>query len=212
MNRPRRIAAALATLTMLVGACTVPTSGEATVIAQEDLPVLLRDEPAVTTTTQDTSNPTVAVYYVRARAGEDLVLELVRKPATVANRREALLALLANPVTVEEREAGLNNRLGGIELPASTDGEGELLKIVRTGVVDENGLKIREIELNGPIDLDGSLLRQAYAQLVFTVTEGATVDFVRFIIAGQVVDISLGNDLKQLVTPADFADLAPITE
>jgi spore germination protein GerM len=149
--------------------------------------------PSSTPSQTPTGTLTVQVWLTQ---GEHLFLATRTQAATIAVGRAALTQLLQGP-TSAERAAGV-----GTTIPAGT----ELIDLnIQDGVATVN--------MNGTYDDGGGSLsmRMRLAEVVYTITQFASVQGVEFQLDGNAVDAFSGEGivLDHPQTRADFEDLLP---
>lgn len=185
MTSSRRLPALLAVLALVLPACgdggdeaeETTTTGRAVTTTQ-----------GATTTAPAERRAALSVYLLR---GQGLIVGEGREPTTEGVASEALRALLEGPNELET-EVGLTSAI-----PEAT----RLLGVTIDGAVARVDLS-PEFESGG-----GSQSMQArVAQVVFTATQFATVDAVRFAIGGEDVDALGGEGLlvEEPLTRGDF--------
>lgn len=195
----RRLLAALLALALVSGtaACGVNADDEPVAIPAEDLPPDLLDPNPPTSTTLSGS-PTMAVtVYLLTRSGNTTRLTPVEREVEAATSRDVINALLAPP-SREEQALGLIS-----SIPADT-------VLLDTELVDADDELV--VDLSGDLfDVEGSELANAFAQIVWTVTELEGVRQVRFRVegVGRRAPNAEGTEQPGAVTRADYADLAP---
>jgi germination protein M len=188
----------------LLGAACAGT-GAVRVSPLDENPSPTGSKPRPTTSTTPTTSPsstpsetptgslTVQVWLTQ---GEHLFLATRTQAATVAVGRAALTQLLQGP-TSAERDAGV-----GTTIPAGT----ELIDLnIQDGVATVN--------MNGTYDDGGGSLsmRTRLAEVVYTITQFASVQGVQFQLDGSAVDAFSGEGivLDHPQTRSDFEDLLP---
>ncbi|MFP5377099.1 MAG: GerMN domain-containing protein [Acidimicrobiia bacterium] len=187
MTSSRRPPALVAVLVLVLAACGggdgAGGAGGATTTTGA-----VTTNPGATTTVPDERRAAVSVYLLR---GQELIVGEGREPTTEGVAGEALRALLEGPSRFEA-DAGITSAI-----PAGT----RLLGVTIDGAVARVDLS-PEFESGG-----GSLSMQArVAQVVFTATQFASVDAVRFAIDGEDVDALGGEGLlvEEPLTRGDF--------
>ena len=187
----RRVAAVTVALAVGVAGCGVSTSDDLSTASSDEVPYdLLAPVVSTTTTTSvidDTT--TAAVWFVAGEA----ILPLFRSVRAPADLEGLLDALVAGPT---EGEARLGARSA---VPAGTDDVSARI-VGRTAV----------LEL--PPGFSGAAPREqllGLAQLVYTATELAAVDAVRFEIERIAVAVPRadGSTTEQAVRRADYEEL-----
>lgn len=184
---------------LLVGSagCGVAANDKPRAIQAEDLPADLLDPnpPASTTLPGSTATAGVTVYLV-VRHGDITRLAPVERdvadPSRAADRINALLL----PTAAEEQQEGLIS-----SIPTDT-------VLLDTALVDEELV----VNLSGALfDVQGEELANAFAQLVWTVTEVEGVRRVRFKVDGEAYRAPNTEGIEQdgAVTRGDYNALAP---
>ena len=190
----------LVVLALIVGvsACGVAADDGPKAIRAEDLPPDLLDPNPPTSTTISGSPTTAVTVYLLVRTGTTTRLA----PAAARGRRrhepgERIAALLA-PRSSEEQERGLES-----SIPSDT-------VLLDVEYVEANSELV--VNLSGALfDVQGAELSNAFAQLVWTVTELDGVRQVRFRVDGQEYRAPDAEGIEQegAVTRADYSQLAP---
>lgn len=200
-SRPLRGAVwCIALLCVLAGvsACGVAADDSPKAIEAEDLPPDLLDPDPPTSTTISGSPTTAVTVYLLVRTGSTTRLAPAQREATDAtNRGERITALLA-PRSTEEQEQGLES-----SIPSDT-------VLLNVDYVEERSELV--VDLSGALfDVQGEELANAFAQLVWTVTELDGVRQVRFKVDGEEYRAPDAEGIEQAgaVTRADYSDLAP---
>lgn len=202
-----RLATALVSLLLLLGACGIPLDSEPEVIAADDLPAGLRPSTSTTSTTVlESIAEEITIYLVRPTDdGTNLLEPVVRQIAAVESidfASAALEQVFIGP-TAEEREELITLTVG------STD---EPIQVVETRRPADGRLVVVLSELPS---IEGRERVTAFAQMVFTVTAFESVDEVRFQItndAGEPEFITVNTDdgdVNAFVGPDDYQTLAP---
>lgn len=194
-----RLLAALAVLTIATGCGLTADSGPET-IARENLPPdLLNPTPNSSTTLPESSGTTsISVFFVERVGDRDRLTEAEREVADATLPADRLAALLLQP-TQAEMNAGLTTTI-----PADT----VLLDVGAGGEPDELVINLSS-EFYSRIQ--GEELAKAFAQIVWTVTELADVQQVRFQNDGTPIRAQDAEGVEKdgAVTRADYAPLAP---
>lgn len=196
----RRVALALLVLALLtsVAACGVSADDEPVAIPAGDLPPDLLDPNPPTSTTLSSSSTTSVTVYLLVRSGDTTRLTPVEREVPDATSRDDVIGALLAPPSREEQALGLIS-----SIPADT----VLLDTERVEADEE-----LVVDLSGDLfDVQGSELANAFAQIVWTVTELEGVRQVRFRIdgAGARAPDAEGTEQPGAVTRADYAALAP---
>ena len=179
-------------------ACGVAADSEPKAISAEDLPPDLLDPNPPTSTTISGSPTTSVTVYLLVRTGNTTRLAPAEREVTdPTNRLELINALLAPP-SADEQDLGLIS-----SIPSDT-------VLLDTDLVEESNELV--INLSGALfDVQGKELANAFAQLVWTVTELDGVRQVRFKVDGENYRAPDSEGIEQdgAVTRADYSDLAP---
>lgn len=197
MSLPRWLALVLA-MALSLAACGVTAEDEPELIAGDEVPADLLDPGSTTSTTPPGATAEVVVYLLQ-RAGSDTqlvpVTREVEDPTRPGERVEALL----QPTSEEEKALGLTS-----SIPADT-------VLLGTPNVDPES---QELTLDFSQELfavEGSELSQAFAQIVWTVTELEGVRRVRFLVEGEPQRAPDADGVEQdgAVSTADYWSLRP---
>ena len=179
-------------------ACGVSADDAPKAISAEDLPPDLLDPNPPTSTTVSGSPTGSVTVYLLVRSGNTTRLAPVdREVNNPANRLELINALLTPPSADEQR----------LGLISSIPGDTVLLD---TELVEESRELV--INLSGALfDVQGRELANAFAQLVWTVTELEDVRRVRFKVDGENYRAPDAEGIEQegAVTRSDYSALAP---
>jgi spore germination protein GerM len=203
MERPRprlrRLLGAVLVIGLLAGvaACGVNADDEPVAIPAEDLPPDLLDPNPPTSTTLSGSPTTAVTVYLLVRSGNTTRLTPVEREVEDATSRDVINALLAPP-SREEQALGLIS-----SIPADT-------VLLDTQLVDADDELIVDLSRD-LFDVEGSELANAFAQIVWTVTELDGVRQVRFRVDGESARApnAAGTEQPGAVTRADYSALAP---
>lgn len=189
--------ALLGPLTGVVG-CGIAADDEPHAIRAEDLPPdLLDPNPPTSTTMSETATSAVTVYLL-VRSGETTRLAATEREVPDASRPGDRIDALLVPTSTEEQQQGLIS-----SIPSDTV------------LLDTNLLQADQelvVNLSGALfDVQGKELANAFAQLVWTVTELEGVRQVRFKVDGEAFRAPDAEGIEQdgAVTRADYAALAP---
>jgi spore germination protein GerM len=188
--------AALA-LVVGVGGCGLTPNDKPHAIAPGDLPADLLDPNPPTSTTIPGSTATITVYLV-VREGDTTRLAPVAREAADASDAGALVAALLAPSSPEELQDGLTS-----SIPTGTT-------LIGTSRGDSDDELV--VNLSGSlVDVQGPELANAFAQIVWTVTELDGVRKVRFQIDGapQLATNDEGIEQPGAVMRSDYDALAP---
>jgi spore germination protein GerM len=190
----------LALLGVLVAAtgCGLAADDEPRAIDSEDVPPdLLDPNPPTSTTLIDESTTTVTVYLL-VRSGTATRLAAVTREVADARHAGDRIDALLEPTSAEEQQRGLIS-----SIPSDTVLlDAELVEADKELVVNLSGALF---------DVEGEELANAFAQLVWSVTELNDVRQVRFRVDGQEYRAPDAEGIEQegAVTRADYAALAP---
>lgn len=196
-----RPGAAWLVLVALLGAlagCGLSPNDDPQAIATDDLPADLVDPNPSTSTTLSPMATTAVTVYLLARDGDATRLSPVRREVEDAARPGERIDALLQPTTEKEQADGLIS-----SIPTDT----VLLK-TELNPADQELV----VDLSGALfDVQGKELANAFAQLVWTVTEMEGVRQVRFRVDGQPYRAPNAEGIEQpgAVTSADYRSLAP---
>jgi spore germination protein GerM len=195
----RRCIAALALVAALAAGCGVSANDEPHEIAASDLPPDLMAStttPTVASSVSPTNAP-VTVYYLVLQDGITKLRGVTRDVADASRARDRLAALLAPP-SAEEQAAGLLT-----SIPADT-------VLLDSELVEADDELVVDLS-RSLFDVQGEELRNAFAQLVWTVTELEGVRRVRFLVDGEEFRAPDAAGIEQpgAVTRLDYSALAP---
>jgi spore germination protein GerM len=196
-TRPLRWVAALVAVISLAS-CGVAADDEPRAIQPEDVPSDLLDPDPPTSTTVSGSPTTSVTVYLLVRSGSTTRLAPTEREVSDATSRGERIAALLLPTSAEEQEEGLIS-----SIPSDT-------VLLDTEIVEERDELV--VNLSGALfDVQGPELANAFAQLVWTVTEIAGVRQVRFRVDGEDYRAPDAEGIEQegAVTRADYSDLAP---
>lgn len=196
----RAMALPLALLTLVAAAgCGLDADSEPQAIAVDDLPGdLLDPNPPTTTTTPDPSALTAVTVYLIKREGDTTLLAPVERRVTDPTRAAERINALLTPTSAEEQQEGLISSI-------ATD-----TVLLRATLISENRELV--VDLSSAIfDVQGQELANAFAQLVWTVTELEGVRQVRFMVDGEAFRAPNAEGVEQdgAVTRSDYSALAP---
>ena len=181
----RRLAVLLAVALLAAGAgCGLSENSEPRIIAAGDLPEELVSPSDASTSTTAVQSPTktvVSVYYVFQVDGVTRLTARPREVADATSPGERLAALLLPP-TPDELAAGILTSIPADTVLIDTEQSGDEL------VVDLSA---------SLFDVQGEELRNAFAQIVWTATEVASVRRVRFLVDGQEVRAPDAGGIEQ---------------
>ena len=200
-RRARAIALlVLVGLVLTITGCGISADGEPHVIAADDLPAdLLDPNPATSTSNPDSGSTAAVTVYLIVREGDTTRLTPVpREVSDPTSPGERIRALLAPPSTQEQQDGLISS------IPSDT-----VLLDTSRDPAQSNELVVN---LSGALfDVQGKELANAFAQIVWTVTEIAGVRQVRFKVDGQAQRAINDEGVEQpgAVTRSDYNALAP---
>ena len=181
-----------------LGGCGIAEDDSPRALGPRDIPDDLRDPDPSAATTSPSPGATTVVVYLIARQGDTTRLAPVqREVADLSDPGQRLAALLAPPSTEDVRE-GLTS-----SIPADTALlDWELVEADQELVIDLS---------SALFDVQVSELANAFAQIVWTVTEQDGVRRVRFRVDGEPQPVTNAEGIEQpgAVTRADYDRLAP---
>ena len=183
MTSRRASVLALAVAVVVVAGCGIPVDHSPRVLARKDMPGALVDG-APTTTAPPTNGEMVAlpIYLVR-NAGSRPSLRSVRvavpvRGSIVSQAEAALEALIAFQPSSTKVAAGLAN-----EIPPNLR--------IHDASLDGNVLELDLSQIDSSVQ--STLLRLAFAQMVFTATGLNGITHVRFSVGGQPAQVLLDS-------------------
>ncbi|MGH9084415.1 MAG: GerMN domain-containing protein [Acidimicrobiales bacterium] len=189
---------ALLGLLATVGGCGIAEDDGPRALGPRDVPEDLRDPDPSAVTTSPSPGATTVVVYLIVRQGDTTRLEPVeREVADASDPAERLAALLVPPST-EDVQEGLTS-----SIPADT--------VLLDTELDETEQEL-VVDLSSALfDVQVSELANAFAQIVWTVTEQDEVRSVRFRVDGEPQRATNAEGIEQpgAVTRADYDRLAP---
>jgi len=198
-------AAIAAVLALTVTGCGLPEDGGPQALAPENLPPdLLDPNPGTSTTLQESAGTTtVTVYILEETSGGIRLAPVEREVARAGNPDERVRARLATLFALphdDELAAGLSTAI-----PADT--------VLRRVIVDQEADEVL-IDVSGDLlTVVGDRLAQAFAQIVWTVSERGAGGYnrVRFLIDGASSTVLDGDGVVQegAVARADYSNLTP---
>ena len=159
-------------LALLVGACGVTADDDPEVIAGDEIPEDLLDPTPTTSTAPAGATAEVTVYLLQRTGSTTQLVPVTREvqdPTRPGERVEALL----QPPTEPEKERGLTS-----SIPAET-------VLLGTPVLDAERQQLTLDFSEELFAVEGTELSQAFAQIVWTVTELEGVRGVRFLVEGE---------------------------
>ncbi|MDP1819316.1 MAG: GerMN domain-containing protein [Acidimicrobiales bacterium] len=198
-RRRRAVLFAVALVSVLLVGCGLEGNSDPRAIAVDDIPPGLIDE-ATSTTTTIVGAPTTAsvtVYYLAIEQDVTLLTAVTREVVDPGRPQDRLEALLTPP-TPEEQQAGITT-----SIPAGT--------MLLDTELDDASSELT-IDLSTSLfDVQGEELRNAFAQLVWTITELEDVDHVRFLVDGEQIRVpdEAGIEQPGAVQRADYLTLRP---
>lgn len=199
MSRVRSLRWLVASVVVVgLGACGIGADDAPQVIQAEDVPSDLLDPNPPTSTTLSGSPTTSVTVYLLVRSGSTTRLAPTEREVSDASSRGERIAALLAPRSTEEQDAGLES-----SIPSDT-------VLLDTELVAERDELV--VNLSGALfDVQGPELANAFAQLVWTVTELEGVRQVRFRVDGEAYRAPDAEGIEQdgAVTRADYSDLAP---
>jgi spore germination protein GerM len=189
---------ALVGLVLAVTGCGLSANDEPQAIEADDVPAdILDPNPPTSTTLTDLPTGFVTVYLV-AREGDTTRLSPVPRDVADPTSRGAAITALLEPTSDQEQQMGLSS-----SIPSDT------VLLDTTFVQDDHELIVN---LSGALfDIQGEELANAFAQLVWTVTELDGVRQVRFKVDGEAYRAPNAEGIEQdgAVTRADYSAVAP---
>lgn len=201
IRRGRVLAVGVVSLSIIVGAagCGIAADRRPEVIDAADLPADLLDPnpPSTTTIPGSATTASVAVYFLTRQGDATRLTPVQRDVANGSRAADRIKAVLTGP-SADEQQLGLISTI-----PTDT-------VLLDTTFVPADGELI--VNLSGALfDVQGKELANAFAQLVWTVTEGPDVRQVRFKVDGQAYRAPNAEGIEQdgAVTRGDYNSLAP---
>ena len=194
----RRTVAALLALLLVATGCGLGANSEPDEITADEIPADLLDPNPSTSTTREGATATVTVYLIR-RTGSDTRLAPVSREVEDPTRPGTRLEALLQPTTEQEQAQGLTS-----SIPTGT-------VLLGTPELDAANQEL-VVDLSSALfDVEGPELAQAFAQIVWTVTELEGVRRVRFLVDGEPQRAPDAEGVEQdgAVTTADYRSLAP---
>jgi spore germination protein GerM len=181
-----------------VAGCGIAEDDGPRALGPRDIPADLRDPDPSAVTTSPSPGATTVVVYLIARQGDTTRLAPVeREVADASDPAERLAALLVPPST-DDIQDGLTS-----SIPADT--------VLLDTELDETEREL-VVDLSSALfDVQVSELANAFAQIVWTVTEHDEVRSVRFRVDGEPLRATNSEGIEQpgAVTRADYDRLAP---
>lgn len=199
----RRLLAVGLVLALGLAGCGLSADGEPRVIAAENVPPdLLDPNPPTSTTLPGSAATAMVTVYLVVRQGETTRLVPVEREVATGTNAAARAAdrvnALLQPTSAEEQQLGLIS-----SIPTDT-----VLLDIAAGASDNELV----VNLSGALfDVQGKELANAFAQIVWTVTERDGVRLVRFKVDGEAYRApnAAGIEQQGAVSRADYASLAP---
>jgi spore germination protein GerM len=199
-------------LGLVVGAvgCGLAADDEPHAIEAEDLPAdLLDPNPPTSTTLPDTTATTTVTVYLVVREGDTTRLAAVEREVAITGTVDASL---------EDDASHAADRINALLLPPSAEEQDQgfissiptdTVLLDATVVPDDDELVVNVS--SALFDVQGTELANAFAQLVWTVTELRGVRQVRFEVDGVTRRALNADGIEQdgAVTRADYSALAP---
>lgn len=192
----RALAGLLAAVLLLAG-CGLAADDEPRAIAPDDLPADILDPGTSTSTTASGLTSPVTVYLLTREGDTTRLAPVVREVEDPSRPGQRITALLAG-VTEDEQDQGLVS-----SIPADT-------VLLGTELIDDRQELI--VDLSGALfDIQARELANAFAQIVWTVTELDNVSQVRFRVDGEAYRAPNAEGVEQegAVTKADYRALDP---
>lgn len=201
-NLGRLLAAALALSAVVEGVsgCGLSENSAPRAIATSDIPSELIDEAPSSSTTlgQSPSTASVTVYYLALQDGITRLTAVPREVVDPTRPKDRIEALLTPP-TPDEQEAGITTSIPADTVLLNTD-------------LDESSGELT-IDLSTSLfDVQGEELRNAFAQIVWTITELDVVSRVRFLVDGVSIRVPDEGGIEQpgSVARSDYLTLKPV--
>jgi spore germination protein GerM len=186
-------------LGLLVAACGVAADGEPEVIGANEVPTDLLSPNPSTSTTIEGATSSVVVYLLR-RTGSGTRLVAVQREVEDPTRPGERIDALLQPTTPDEQARGLTS-----SIPTDT-------VLLSAPQLDPTTQEL-VVDLSGALfDVEGTELAQAFAQIVWTVTQLEGVRRVRFLVDGEPQRAPDEDGVEQdgAVTIVDYRSLAPL--
>jgi len=196
---------ALVALALAVASCSVPTDEQAVIISPDQLPDVLREDLA-TTTTLDAGplTETVEVFLLSTAGDRVTVVPVARDVDLGAAFADQIALLFAEEFRTEEEIANnwFNSLRGFVLNEAFVNDNG--VAIVDLVAVDDDG---------ATIEVETQVLVDAVAQLVYTATGSASVEpatSVRILVDGEAIFLpTQEGDTSAVVDRSDFETYDP---
>jgi spore germination protein GerM len=188
----------VAVLALVLASCGVSADGDPQVIAPERLPPdLLDPNPSTTTTLSPTQTVPVTVYLLRQSSEGTVVVPVEREVTNATEPGQRIAALLDAQPTAAEQARGLSSAI-----PPDV----ELLEAALNR--DD---RVLSIDLSGEFfAIQGPLLSNAFAQIVYTAAELDGVRTIRFRVDGRPQQaIDADGAQQNSVDTSDYRALAP---
>jgi spore germination protein GerM len=200
MSRRRAFALALTVVALLAG-CGLTEDDEPQAIAPENLPPdLLDPNPGSSTTLAESPGTTTVDVYLLEDTPDGVRLVAVPREVAEPSIPDERLVALFGQGTEEEAEQGLYTNIPADTVLRNVDGDDEGDEVV--------------VNLSREIfDIEGESLAQAFAQIVWTVTEPDAGGYrqVRFLVDGEATPVLDGDGAEQddAVARTDYTTYAP---
>lgn len=181
-----------------LAACGVTGDGEPELIAGDEIPAELLDPNPTTSTTRVGATAEITVYLIQ-RTGSTTQLVPVSREVEDPSRPGERIEVLLQPTTEGEKALGLTS-----SIPADT-------VLLGTPELDAERQELTLDFSEELFSVEGSELSQAFAQIVWTVTELEGVRRVRFLIEGEPQRALDADGVEQdgAVSTADYWSLRP---
>jgi spore germination protein GerM len=188
----------MSVVVLLAAACGISADDEPQAIGRDDVPAGLLDPNPSTSTTRSADGTSSATVYLLSRSGDTTLLAPSEREVTDPGRPGDRIDALLQPLSTAEQDAGLISSIPSDTVLLDTD----LVAAEEELVVDLSGALF---------DVQGKELANAFAQLVYTVTELEGVSQVRFKVDGEEYRAPNAEGVEQdgAVTRADYSSLAP---
>ncbi len=173
----RRLLGSALFLSLILGACSLPTDDSAQLINPDELPDGLRSDLTTTTITiEPPSAISIGIFLIDLADERKIVVEVIREVETTASLFDRLSLLFGDEVRTEaDIELGYSNPVGEFTLTSAERNDNDVA-IIDIIAVDENGAEVA---------VGGDVLRDAAAQLVYTATGFSAIRAVRILINGE---------------------------
>ena len=193
----RRVLVALAVGLMLAG-CSLPTDDEAAIIDPEDLPDVLRSDREIEAEETEPPGPqtvTVEIFLLDAAGERTIVVQRDREVSPQSGFSDRIELLFGEEVRTEEEQESFSNALREFTLLEASVNDNDIA-VIDMVALDDDG---------APIEIEGGVLRNAAAQLVYTATGFPDVVAVRIRIDGSNVLLPTSEgDTDEVVDRDDY--------